>query len=91
MTAAPASWSDVPLISTHTPTRGVTPVNTYERIVEDDFNSHAHEGRDYNEKINKLKTLNFNSHAHEGRDHPTTEKGHQQSHFNSHAHEGRDY
>ena len=33
-----------------------------------DFNSHAHEGRDYKPAVSGKAFMNFNSHAHEGRD-----------------------
>ena len=34
------------VISTHTPTRGVTFDNSEMKVTINDFNSHAHEGRD---------------------------------------------
>ncbi len=56
------------LISTHTPTRGVTAAVQAQLQAHNHFNSHAHEGRDSHSVFKCESWKYFNSHAHEGRD-----------------------
>ena len=55
-------------ISTHTPTRGVTNFRDWVLMTYEDFNSHAHAGRDSPLAIAAANPIYFNSHAHAGRD-----------------------
>ena len=55
-------------ISTHTPARGATETPVIRVDTLNDFNSHAHEGRDIVTLQSDLQPQNFNSHAREGRD-----------------------
>ena len=78
------------IISTHTPTRGVTITRKLSSSKMRNFNSHAHEGRDLVFFRFLLVRFNFNSHAHEGRDVTQYLYEGTKVNFNSHAHEGRD-
>ena len=56
------------VISTHTPTQGVTPQQFVGKVTGCDFYSHAHAGRDYEVLKGGVHFEYFYSHAHAGRD-----------------------
>ena len=78
------------VISTHTLTWSVTIERVKENGFKNNFNSHAHVERDYNQYHTASYLCHFNSHAHVERDVAVQKSIHYLRNFNSHAHVERD-
>ena len=78
------------MISTHTPTRGVTMVQTIAERINQNFNSHAHAGRDPYRTGSRTPVAISTHTPTRGVTGSRTCPSRSPTNFNSHAHAGRD-
>ena len=80
----------LPIISIHTPARGVTLRSETPEDSPGDFNPHSREGSDGKSQYPRLPLHHFNPHSREGSDTSIWRRIAESTHFNPHSREGSD-